>query len=219
MQAQLLSSGTTAFFNYGATVPAVNNRGFPWIRNAGDAFDDTYNFLMGYWLAVYKAAPAGPNGVRWDYEDTEASLFTFEGGENAPVTLVAGPYWEIDHNYDGRSSMGPGVIDNANPAKTLSVGENYGTGSVLATSDNVPPHTHPFQRTDTNILNGANVKTVIPGAGGAGLQIGLTGTAQDDLSIGANTFTSAQEAIPTISPVRGAYKIKRTGRMYRRLGP
>lgn len=218
-QAQLLVNSATSFFNHGSTVPDINNRGFPWIRNAGDDFDDVYFFAMGYWLTALKSAPAGPNGVRWGYEDTEASLLTFDGGENAPVTILTGPFWEIDHNYDGRSPMGPGVIDNANPAKTLSVGEAYGTGAQLQDSQQVPPHTHPLA-SDATIQNAdGSIKVVNSGVGGPGLLIGGTGPATTPLSVQQNAFLTTQQSTPIIHPVRGLYQIKRTIRMYRRLGP
>jgi hypothetical protein len=218
-QAQLLVNNVSSFYNYGSTVPDINNRNFPWIRNAGDAFDDVYNFLMGYWLAVYKSAPAGPNGIRWGYEGTEASLLTFDGGENAPTTLTTGPFWEIDANYNGRSPMGPGDIPGASPSYSLGVGVVYGAGSQQLTSQQVPPHTHPLA-TDSAIMNpDGTVKVVRTGVGGEGLFIGGSGPATAPLSVEENEFTTTQENAPIIHPVRGLYQIKRTGRLFRRLGP
>lgn len=202
------------FFNYGDTVPTADFRIYPWLKTVAGYPERWYvwSTTAGRWLWPHDIPP-GPSGFRCGWVGTEDELKVYDGGEIAAVTLFTGPFWEIDHDFDGRSPMGPGLIPDANPAKTLSVGENYGKGAELGTPDNLPPHTHPFLG-DPQILNGPNLKSVINGVGGAGVFIGLTGPPQPDISIGENTFTSSQEASPVIHPVRGRYEIKRTIRKY-----
>ncbi len=204
------------FYNFGDSSPTPELRVYPWLKTVSGYPDRWYVFSSGDWLSLHPI-PAGPSGFRAGWVGTEPQLQTYDGGEIAVTTLTSGPFWEVDHDFDGRSPMGPGTIPDANPVKAISAGEDYGAGAIAATSDNLPAHTHPFQRNDPNILNGSAVKTVIPGSGTiAGLQVGLTGDAQDDLLIGQNTFTSAQEDLPIIHPVRGLFQIRRTIRKYYR---
>lgn len=218
-QAQLLVNGAVVYYNYGPTVPDPNNRLWPWIRNAGDGLDDVYVFASGFWLSVYKSAPAGPNGIRWWYEGTEASLLTLDGGENAPPGLYTGPFWEADHNYDGRAAVGAGVIPGAVPAKTLSTGEDYGAAAHMQTAQEVGPHTHPVS-SQASISHDGVVDVVNSGAGtDDGLLIGGSGPLTNALTVGQNEYVSTQQAIPTLPPMRGGFWIMRSMRRFRRLGP
>ena len=210
----------TKFFNYGDTEPTADFRGYPWFRTVGGEPDRWYVYVgaaMGpnKWLSLHPI-PAGPNGLRQGWVGTEDELKVFDGGEVAATTTLSGPFWEIDHDFDGRSPMGPGAISGANPAKTLSVGEDYGAGAQLQSAQQVPAHTHPLA-TDATITNAdGSVKVVNTGAGAPGLLIGLTGPATTALSVQANAFTTTQEATPIIHPVRGRYEIKRTLRKFYR---
>lgn len=203
-------------YNIGDTLPSAENRIFPWFRTIGGYPDDWYKFVGGSWLTAFKGDYADP-GDRQLWEGLEANVPTKDGGEVGPVTLTSGPFWEIDHNYDGRSPMGPGNIQDATPAKTLSVGENFGEGSHMQVADEIGPHLHPFQA-GASIQSGNNVKVVTSGGGAVvGLQIGGSGNADTDLSVGANTFTTTQQKTPIIHPVRGIWMLKRTARVYQRV--
>src|SRR6185436_12110305 len=177
------------FYNYGDTEPTPDNRIWPWFKTVGVLPDRWYVYAPSApagWYSLHPI-PAGPNGFRCGWIGTEPELQVYDGGEIAVTSLTSGPFWEIDHDFDGRSPMGPGTIPDANPTKVLSAGENYGKGAELGSANNIPPHTHAFLA-DAQILNGTGgLKSVIPGVGLAGVQIGLTGTPQPDITIAPNT--------------------------------
>lgn len=203
-------------YSVGDTLPSANNRIYPWLRTIGGYPDDWYWFVGGAWYSLYKAASAN-SSIRQLWVGTEADLQTFDGGEATPVSLTTGPFWEVDHDFDGRSPMGPGDIPDATPAKTLSVGEDYGEGSHQQSAEEIGPHLHPLQA-GASIQSGDNIKVVTSGAGAVvGLQIGGSGNADTDLSVGANTFTTTQQKTPVIHPVRGAFVIRRTARAFKRV--
>lgn len=202
------------FVNFGDTEPTPDFRIYPWFKTIS-GYPDKWYVYIGAWLSLHPI-PAGPSGFRCGWVGTEPDLQTYDEGEIAVTTLTTGPFWEVDHDFDGRSPMGPGTIPDANPAKALSVGEDYGKGAELAGADTVAPHTHPFSGDPAILTATGGLKTVIPGVGGAGVQIGLTGTAQPDITISPNTFTASQEALSVIHPIRGLFQIKRSIRKYYR---
>lgn len=216
-QAQLLVNGVSPFYNYGDTVPMPENRLFPWIRTVAGAPDDVYVYASGFWLTLYKFAPAGPNGLRMWYEGSEDSILTLDGGENTTAGLLTGPFWVIDHNYDGRIPMGAGIIAGALPAKTLGVGENYGEPGHLQTSEETGPHTHPIT-SQASFSHDGVVDVVNSGAStDDGLSIGLTGDKTTPLTVGQNDYSATQVPMPIIPPVRGMYALQRTIRKFRRI--
>lgn len=218
MRAELSVSGVTPFYNFGNTVPTPQNRLFPWIRTNSDGSpDDTYVYALGFWLSLYKFAPAAMNGLRIWYEGSEESVLTLDGGENATVSLTTGPFWAIDHNYDGRIPMGAGVITGALPAKTLGVGENYGEASHIQAAAEVGPHVHPI--TSKASFSHDGVVDVVESSSSTddGLAIGLTGSLTTPLSVGANSYAAGQLGMPILPPIRGMYALMRTMRRFRRI--
>ena len=161
----------------------------------------------GAWLAPNRELPLSDER-RWWAGDL-VNLPNYDGGNTMPLGINSGPMWEEDTEFVGRSPMHPGAIPDANPAKTLAVGENYGEGSHTMTAQEVGPHTHPLNA-DSSIVNGANIKVVNSGSGSTGLMIGLTGPASTDLSVLNNTYIASQQKMPVLHPVRGLYAIKRT---------
>lgn len=203
------------FFNYGDTEPTADFRGFPWVKTVGGFPDRIYDYASGNWLSLHQI-PAGPSGFRCGWVGTPDELKIYDGGEVAVTSLYAGSFWEIDTDFEGRSPMGPGLIPGANPAKTLSVGENYGEGAHLQLPNELATHSHKLA-TEASITNAdGSIMVVNTGAGGPGLQIGLTGPSTNPLTVQDNTYTAAQENMPVIHPVRGLHQIKRTIRKYYR---
>lgn len=181
--------------------PAVTDRDKLWIRTDGPG-NVTGKFVYGNgrWHWPHEV-PAGPNSYRALWVGAEVDLATYDGGN-----ALEGAFWEVDHDFDGRSPMMPGAIPTANPAKTLGVGENYGEGAHTQTSQEVGPHTH--------LTSPAAV--VDSGSGSdEGLQIGGSGNARPDQAVLANTYTSGQQAFNVIHPVRGIFLVKRSNRVYR----
>jgi hypothetical protein len=197
------------------TQPNANQRDFLWFRPSTGI---TYRWDTGTsaWISPNQAI-AGGIDRRWVEGDATA-IQTYDGGDTNPSGTNSGPMWEIDHNYDGRSPMGPGAILGAFPPKTLLLSEDYGEGAHAGTAAQLVSHTHAFGVSggvDTdNILDGDNIHTVLPGGGSvAGLQIGLTGDAQPSLTIEPNQGSGDVEPSPIVHPVRGIYAIKRTSRI------
>lgn len=204
-----------SFFNTGASVPSAANRLFPWLDAASGRWYQ-WSSVYGIWISPFWPLASSKKRILW--VGSLADLVTEDGGNTNPVSIIDGPFWEEDTDFIGRSPMGPGAIPTSTPAKVLSVGENYGNGSQMQTDQQLAAHKHALAA-DASIQNGANIKVVQTGTPGPGLQIGLTGTPSTDLSISNNTFTTTQEGIPIIHPVRGCYLIKRTIRQFYTLGP
>lgn len=192
------------------SVPNANQRDFLWFRPSTGL---TYYWDTGTsaWISPHRDEPN--SDVRRWWAGSLLDLESYDGGSPGAVGANAGPMWEEDTAFRGRSPMSPGAIPDANPAKTLAVNEDYGEGAHTGTAQQVPPHTHPLTA-DASIVDGDNIKVVTSGGGSVvGLQIGGSGDASDDLVVAANEFTGTQEASPVIHPVRGLYAIRRTARI------
>ena len=182
--------------------------------------DAWYSFSNGYWLTQYTRAPAGPNGLREFYLDSEASLLTYDGGEGAPATLYGGPFWEADHTMDGRIPMGAGAIPAADPAKTLGIAETYGAASHLLAASEVAGHTHNvvFASQPGGVYTHWSFDSASPD-GNTFEPMGAGGPGTNPDSMIAQTNNTAQTAMSLIPPVIGGLWIKRTIRRYVRVNP
>lgn len=201
-------SGFSVIIN-SATAPGPSEHSYLWF-NQND--DRTYRYANGAWIARHEYPPGSP--LRFWYEGDETSLLTFDGGEAGAVGDAAGPMWERDTNYNGRSFMGVGDIPGANPAKSLAVSEDYGEGAHTMTAEEVGPHTHPLNVEDLSQTPGTGAQ--------AGLLFQAPGTGSGNpaspstLQVQTNEYTGDQSPMPIIHPVRGGLVIQRTARIYRR---
>lgn len=207
--AKFEGSGFTAVINQ-ATQPAVADRDKLW-RDTDTGI--IYNFSGGAWVSPHPEVPSG-DARRWWAGDL-ASLITYDGGTAGAVGANSGPMWEEDTDMIGRSPMHPGNIPTANPAKVLAVDENYGEGAHLQDAQEVGAHDHPLATLSSITNADGTIDTCVTGAGSDGLFIstGATATASTPLSVEINEFTTTQQTMPVIHPVRGLYCIKRTGRI------
>ena len=170
-----------------------------------------YNWDGGAWVTPNPEEPSGNARRLW--AGSLSDLISYDGGSAGAVGTNSGPMWEEDTDMAGRSPMHPGSIPTANPAKILAVGENYGEGAHAQTTQEVGPHTHPLV-TEAGITNAdGSIDVVNTGVGTAGLMIGLTGPQTTPLSVQTNAYTTTQEPMPVLHPIRGLYVIKRTGRL------
>lgn len=158
----------------------------------------------GQWVWPHEVPPV--SSTRWLWVGDLVSLATFDGG-TVGSPPYAGAFWEEDTDFAGRSPMAPGNIPTAVPTKSLSVGENYGEGAHMQTVDEVGPHTHPIVPRDQLEDTGSGNLDGITSSG--------TGPSIGTLTAGQNEYTTTQQAMPIIHPVRGVYIIKRTARIYR----
>lgn len=188
-----------AFYNYGDTKPAVENQGYPWLRTT----DGQWYVFAGVWRRPRPEIEQNL-GYRILYAGTEASVPLIYGGTAVPVTPTAGPFWEIDHTFDGRSPMGPGTIVGANPAKVLAIGEAYGEGAHTQTILEMPPHTHPPDPLLADAFLGHAIAPATRNVGGGG----------DTVEMAATGSRGGGEAMPVVHPCAGIWILKPTARLY-----
>lgn len=198
---QFSLSADKAFYNFGNVIPTPENRVFPWFRTVGGYPDRWYIYAGGSWIAKHPLLP-GFTTIAPSTIVTPTDLDTYDEGSAGAVTLVTGPFWEVDTAFAGRSPMGVGAIPSANPAHTLIANETYGEGAHLQTGAEVGAHTH--EPSPKSIVSSGSGSTV-------GLLLGGSGNPEPDLAILANT---APAAMPVIHPVLARYIIKRTARQY-----
>ena len=196
-----------AFYNVGATKPDVQFNSYPWLNTS----DGRWYTFSGEWISKHPWQQATSAGLRLEWEGIEADLGLFDGGDADPASDRSGPMWEIDHAYDGRSSMGVGAVPSSTPAKNLALSEDYGTGTHLQIATEVAPHTHVLT------INGQAL-------GGTGQPPKVV--VDDDVAVSATDANGGtaeqnnvgtQTEIPLVHPVRGCYKIKRSARIYYRV--
>lgn len=187
------------------TEPTPENRDKVWVKVDGTGQPTgVFVYSNGFWIWRHEIPAA--SSYRALYVGDITSLLTFDGG-NVGSAPYAGPFWEVDTDFAGRSPMAPGEIPTANPAKTLSVNENYGEGAHMMSSEEVGPHTHVIDR------------KLVKSGSGAEQGIEWSEASEDlvlsDIPTLPNEYTSTQQGMPVIHPVRGVYIIKRTARVYR----
>lgn len=193
---QLDNSGWSVLLKQDTT-PTAAQRAYLWLNTSDDR---TYRWesSVSKWVSKHYSPASGSERRIWSGSLNE--LKTFDGGEDAAVGTASGPMWEEDVDFAGRSPMGVGAIQNANPAKSLTIGEAYGDGAHTMTIEELVEHTH-----ETTLDGGGN-------DGGTHIH-----TAGDDNGVSPVIPTSAtgeSEPFSIIHPVRAVYIIRRTARVY-----
>lgn len=199
-----------AFYNYGPDTPAVEFQSYPWLNTNTGLL---YFYSNSLWITPRPLIEQDPS-YRILWIGAEADVPTIMGGTAGVATAYTGPFWEIDHDFDGRSPMGPGAIPTANPAKTLAVEEDYGEGAHTMTELELAPHDHP-PRTGF----GAYAGFVEPGqsssyeiTGGSEIErMGSTGEAGGEEDADDNLVA---QPMPVIHPVKGIWVLKPTARIW-----
>ncbi len=196
------------FFNFGDTKPSVENQGYPWLYTV----DGRWYTFSGSW----KSPVPNPSLFerRW-FSGTLTDLLTYDGGSATGTGTEAGPMWQEDTTFIGRSPMHPGLIPEtvSTFAKNLLVGENYGDGSHVQTTQELAVHAHFPDATKADgflghAVAGAPATFNVTG-GGDTINMAQTGTA------GGNGLTpSVTQAMNWAHPVKGLYCIMRTNRIY-----
>ncbi len=204
MQASYAALSGQTFFNYGADEPAPEFRTFPWLNTT----DGRWYSYLGAWIQPYNY----DFNERRLYVGDLTALQTYDGGDTGAPGTMSGPTWVEDTEFIGRSPMGPGAIPTSNPAVTLNVATNAGEGAHAQTSEELYPHSHEPNDDFSGFLG-----LVKPGKPSnfeitGGTEVRSMGTTALE---GGNADGDAEPA-NVIHPVRGAYIIKWTGRLYRR---
>lgn len=184
-----------------------------WFRtNAGaPVYPNLWFLVNGVWSAKHPIG-ASAREVRW-WNDTEANLVTFEGGDGNPLGPNSGPIWAVDHTWDGRSPMSPGAVPDT--ADTIAQGANYGHGQHVQTQDELAKHTHIISSFGTNFPSNGN--------GVLGGSNDLTGPFSYDDNAGLPPDAAHRTVIASmgksaamnwVHPVKGCFAIVRTSRIW-----
>ena len=185
-----------SFFNFGPSIPAINNRIYPWLDENGQ----WWIFSQGVWL--YKNPVVKEGYDRRIFVGTTTDLLSYDGGDGTAVAGdTFGPMWMVDTSFDARFPVGAGtfaasgaVAVNGTATATSIVGEDQHTLTI----PEIPAHTHnffPLAKADAN-NGGAN-----------GTQYGTTANV-------ATSSTGGDGPHNNLPPFYGVYFIKRTSRIY-----
>lgn len=218
-QNAILENGRS-FYNIGDTKPAPELQGYPWLRTT----DGRWYVFQGVWRAPNNYD--GNERRLWAGDLTQ--LVTYDGGSAGAVTPTTGPMWIDDTDAQGRVPMSPGLIPGTTtPAKTLAVGEQYGSGEHALTDAEgaVGAHKHMFGLThsgnDDAYFSQLGAPTTVPSYQG----FYITGS---DGNIIANNTTADLQTLPSgtdgkgvtptpfsiVPPVIGIYVIRPSGRQF-----
>ena len=196
-QAVFNSTVGNSFFNFGPTVPSINNRIYPWLDENGQ----WWIFKQGVW--VYKN-PVTAAYERRIYVGTTTDLLSYDGGDGTAVAGdTFGPMWEVDTEFAARFPVGVGafvasgaVAVMGKATSTAIVGEDKHTLTV----SELAAHTHNVGRYVNDSRSGGDPKFM-------DLTLG-TGT------VGISSSTGGDAAHNNLPPFYGVYFIKRTTRIY-----
>ncbi len=201
-----LDVSTSTFFNFGSSVPSAENRIYPWYRWSASQpeLNGWYVFESGYWLRPNPVEAAC--GIRQIWRGLLADIDTFDGGEVAAVTDIRGPMWEIDHDMDYRVPVGAGTLPDAT---VLTMDADGGANKHVLTVAEMPAHLHTITAEPNCDIDQVSNRTLAgrdgnPGEFAGSMDTGTTGTDQ-----GHNNM----------QPYRVVSFIKRTARVFHRLGP
>ena len=194
-QATFNSTIGSSFFNFGASVPTLNNQVYPWLDEDGN----WWVYKDGYWLR--KNPVAIGSSERRVYVGTTTDLQTYDGGNTNTLSNWSGPMWEVDTEFEARFPVGAGtfaasgvVVVQGKVTSTAVAGEDKHTLTV----PEMPSHTHSFFPLVTADANNG---------GANGVQYGATANV-------ATSSTGGDAAHNNLPPFYGVYFIKRTGRVY-----
>lgn len=213
----------------GPTEPPANQRDRIWFNSSPTCLK-FYFYVNGDWMRVYDVPASSNQESIW--KGAEADLVTYAGGSAGGVGPATGPLWEVDHEIDGRTIVGPGNIPGTSPAVSITIGatvdSNSLTGEYQVTLTEAQgatgSHTHAFglshNGNDDAYFNKGGLNTVpsylgfyITGSNGNVEQAQTT----------ADLYTSAPGAdgagVTAIGhnnmmPYIGRFVIKRTARIY-----
>lgn len=213
----LTSDLNPGFFTVSESVPEVGQRGSPWLRKAGDAFDGIYTW-SGENRGWIRPNP-WPPGYRMLIECTEEELKTVDGGDINILSPASGPMWEIDHDFDGRTPIG---VSTDYPAW-----ETGGAGVEVVEVGMLPKHQHYIEGKGMRIGPGRTLESLstqwftgeyvpagnpnpVPNTADKDLDVSIGNElgVDDDLQGGVNN------AVNIVHPVRSVFVCKRTLRRF-----
>ena len=111
----------------------------------------------GAWICPYDPAgtldnPDGTSTVRARTVATAAQIKMLGRHTEGPlretvsapddVGLATGPFWEIDHDFDGRMAVSPGMVPGAAVDDEVMQGTDHGAGEIVLAWEQMPHHAH-----------------------------------------------------------------------------
>ena len=201
-QATFNSAIGNSFFNFGPTVPTLNNQIYPWLDENGF----WWVFSNGYWTRRNPVAAGGSE--RRIYVGTTSDLQTYDGGNTNTASDWSGPMWEVDTAFEARFPVGVGtfaasgvVSVNGTTTSTAVAGEDKHTLVV----GEVPSHTHQILDQYINLVQRGTADSGVFSA---------TNRSEGTANLLPTTSSGGGAAHNNLPPFYGVYFIKRTARIY-----
>lgn len=201
-QATFNSAIGNSFFNFGSTVPALNNQIYPWLDENGL----WWVFSNGYWTRINPVPASGSE--RRIYVGNTTDLQTYDGGNTNTPSNWSGPMWEVDTAFDARFPVGVGtfaasgvVSVNGTTTSTAVAGEDKHTLVV----GEVPSHTHQILDQYINLVQRGTADSGVFSA---------TNRSEGTANLLPTTSSGGGAAHNNLPPFYGVYFIKRTTRVY-----
>lgn len=117
----------------GDSAPPADQRNRIWFNTLVTKW---YQWRAPDWMRMYDEPANSKREMIWN--DTPAALETYGGGSAGAVGSDTGPLWEIDHDFDGRTLVGPGVIPGSAPAITVALDDEGGAYQQTILQANLP---------------------------------------------------------------------------------
>jgi len=110
-----------------------------WVRtdSSGSLIRQYLHDGHGLWTSPHPEPPSTSKRYLW--VGVENDLLTFDEGADEPVGDVTGPFWQVDHAFDGRFPVAPGIVDDD---LTIAVGDQAGEKEVKLTTNQIAAHKH-----------------------------------------------------------------------------
>lgn len=135
--ARAVFPGTTAGVSIGDSPPSDHD--MVWVRTDGSGNMIRVYTWGGYgvWGSPHASLPS--SSMRYLWIGLEAELVTFDEGTSDPVTPTTGPFWLVDHAFDGRMPLAPGTLPSGTIIAPTTTG---GEEKHILGLDEMPPHNH-----------------------------------------------------------------------------
>lgn len=197
--------------------PATTDWDKLWVRTdgSGNLIRNYTHGGYGVWVSPHPEPPASAKRLLWT--GTENALKTFDEGVDEAVTAVTGPFWEVDHDFDGRFPIAPGTVDDD---LDVAVGDQGGASTVVLTANQLAQHKHlsPARfRLANEDVTFTDFQGKVPFTDTTG-QCDPDTDPHSDFNHAYTEFNdvpaAGTEGHPNLPPYRGVFVIKRTVRQF-----